>query len=542
MNKRFTHGFYSLIIFVVSGLLGVTGCQQFGSSDYYSIDVPTQNLGQIEPLELERAEQQDSSILDSNEPIGEELELTLEQCRALTLENNLELKIQLIAPTIAAERVNQQETQFEAAFTANASFSKTDTPTSTTLSGSQGENSNVNLGVQVPLRTGGTVNFDIADSRSKTDNVFSTLNPSYRSDFTASISQPLLRNAGRRISTYSIQIAKYDQKITDARTQLEVTRVIAAVDRVYWRLYAAMRELDVRQQQYDLAVALFEQAQRFVDAGERAQVEVTRTEAGVAQQLESIIVSENSIRDRERELKRTINETGLEMITRTVLIPTTEPDPVLYDLDKERLINIAIEQRMEMLELELQIAQDILNLDYLDNQALPLVTLDYSYNVSGLGSTWNNSFDLLFEKRFEDHRIGLQLVMPLGNESANSQLRQAFYQRRQNLASRDDRKNLIEYEVLNAVDQVEANWQRILASRQSAILEGRLYETELRQFELGLVTATDVLQAQANFADAQTAEISALVGYQISLIDLAYATGTLLGAAKVTWEPIVPEN
>jgi outer membrane protein TolC len=67
-----------------------------------------------------------------------------------------------------------------------------------------------------------------------------------------------------------------------------------------------------------------------------------------------------------------------------------------------------------------------------------------------------------------------------------------------------------------------------------------LFEAEKRQFELGLGTSTDVLQAQTNFADAQSAEILALAEYQIALVDLSYATGTLLGAAKIQWEPIVP--
>jgi outer membrane protein TolC len=117
-------------------------------------------------------------------------------------------------------------------------------------------------------------------------------------------------------------------------------------------------------------------------------------------------------------------------------------------------------------------------------------------------------------------------------------MQQALYQRRQRLATRDSRQALIELEVLNAVDQVEANWQRVLASRQRAILDGRLFEAEQRQFELGLGISTDVLQAQANFAEAQSREILALTEYQISLIDLAFATGTLLGAAKVEWEPL----
>ncbi len=99
--------------------------------------------------------------------------------------------MQLINPTIAAERLDQQQAKFEAAFSAGTSFSKTDTPASSTLTGSQSDNLNTNLGVQMPLRTGGTLNFDLADSRFETDNIFSTLNPAFTSDFSASISQPL---------------------------------------------------------------------------------------------------------------------------------------------------------------------------------------------------------------------------------------------------------------------------------------------------------------------------------------------------------------
>jgi len=535
----------SVVCLLLSVFCLLTGCRSFeGSKDFYGVQIPPEKFRQIEPLDLHEAGDQETDRTDANEPAPAELELALEKCRALTLENNLDLKVQLINPAIAAERVSQQEAQFEAAFSVSTTYSKTDTPVASTLdiSGSNVEYLYTNYGVDVPLRTGGTVSFDAVDSRTETDSTYSIFNPYYGSDLSVSISQPLLRNAGRRISTYAIQIAEYDRQITDARTKLEAIRIIADVDRVYWRLYAARRELNVRKQQYDLAKALFEQAQRLVAAGEVAQIEVIRTEAGLAQQLEAIILAENSVRDRERELKRILNKAGLEMETATVLIPVTEPDPVRYQLDKRRLVEVAVEQRMEMLELELQIAQDISTLEYMENQTLPLVTMDYTYNMNGLGSSRGDSYDLLYDKRFEDHRLGLQLQVPLGNESAKSQMRQAFYQRRQRLASRDSRRAVIEYEVLNAIDQLEANWQRILAGRQSSVLDGRLFEAEKRQFELGLVTSTDVLQAQTNFANSQSAEISALVEYQIALVDLAYATGTLLGAAKVQWEPIVPQE
>jgi outer membrane protein TolC len=545
MNKKFLLKYFLHALFVGLGLMILSGCEQFTADEnYYQTRIAPERTQRIETLELPKAKEEKvpKDVNDVNQVPPKEFELTLEECRALTLENNLDLKVQLINPSLAAERVSQQEAQFEAAFYSNITYSKTDTPTASFLdeiSGSQVDYTSTNLGVEVPLRTGGTLNFDLADSRAKTGSFYSVFDPSYGSDMSVSISQPLLRGAGKRANTYAIRIAEYERQITDARTKLEVIRIIADVDRVYWRLYAARRELDVRKQQYELAKTLYEQAGRFVAAGDKPQIEIIRTEAGVAQQLEAIILAENNVRDRERDLKRTLNKADLDMQSPTVLIAATEPDPVRYELEKETLLTTAMTNRMEMLELELQIAQDFDTIDYMRNQSLPLVTMDYRYNVNGLGGTRDNSFDLLFDKRFEDHRIGLQLLVPLGNEAAKSQLRQAYYQRKQRLASRDSREALIKLEVLNAIDQLEANWQRILASRQSTILDSRLFEAEKRQFELGLGTSTDVLQAQATFAESQRAEILALSEYQIALVDLAYATGTLLGAAKVRWEPIV---
>ena len=382
----------------------------------------------------------------------------------------------------------------------------------------------------------------MSDNKSDTDSIYSVFNPSYDSVVSASISQPLLRNAGNRTNTYGIRIAEYDRQITDAQTKLQAIHIIADVDRAYWRLYAARRLLDVRKQQYGLAQELFEQAEAFVEVGAKPQIEVIRTQASVAQKLEDIIKAENDLRDTERDLKRMLNKAGLGMETETVLIPSTKPDPVRYELNRPQMVANAIENRMDMLELELQLAQDVITIDYRRNQTLPQVTMEYTYNVNGLGPTRADSWDLLLDKDYYDHRVGLEVSVPLGNKAAESQLRQAIYERTKRLASRDSKEAQIKYEVLQQIDKLEANWQRILASRQTTILQDQQYKAEKRRFELGLGTSTDVRDAQTELAEAQRLEILAIAEYQIAIVDLAYATGTLLGAAKVEWEPIVPQE
>lgn len=532
-----------IIAFALTGVFFISGCQSNEEAPYYTMKVPLGKTQIIETLELEEFESEVqptiSSILEIPKEPPATIDLTLEESRALAMENNLDLKVQLIAPNISQEAVNAERAKFEAAFFSNFNYYKFDQPNVSVvdIEGSQGNNTDYDFGVNLPLKTGGTITFDLAENRSSSNSENILINPVYSNDMAISISQPLLQNAGIRTNTHSIRVAEYNKSITDARTKLEVIRVIAAMDRVYWRLYAAMKQLEVRRQQYDLANEQLERAKRFVDAGTHAQIEVKRAEAALAQSLESIIYAENNLRDRQREMKLTLNKTGLETNSETAIIPKTEPNPLHYTFNDNMLVDQAIENRMEMLELELEIAKAVSQIDYLKNQALPIINLNYTYNINGTGATRTDSQDLLIDNYFADHRLGLQLNIPLGNQRARSHLREAYYQRRQILASKEGRTAMIEVEVLNALDQLETNWQRILAARQSTLLEARLYEAEVHQFENGLTTSTDVREAQANLTNAQSTEINAIAEYQIALVDLAYATGTLLGAAQIEWEP-----
>jgi outer membrane protein TolC len=140
---------------------------------------------------------------------------------------------------------------------------------------------------------------------------------------------------------------------------------------------------------------------------------------------------------------------------------------------------------------------------------------------------------------FDNHRVGVRLEVPIGNSAARARLRRALASRIQTLATRELRAALITQEVLNALDKLDTNWNQILAARKSVISEQRVLETEVRQFGQGLRTSTDVLDAQTRLARAQLSEISAIANYQIAQVELATATGTVLGASKVVWEPAV---
>jgi outer membrane protein TolC len=465
------------------------------------------------------------------------LDVPLRMVRSATLENNLDLKVALVDPSITSQGLRAEEAKFEAVFRPSIGYREDDNPTFNTTSSNQQNLGHVGAGVDIPLRTGGRVSVDFTESKTDTPNPFVTFPTAYESAVTFSMSQPLLRNAGRDANTYSIRIASYNQQISETRTKLEVIRQLAAADRAYWRLYAVRRELEVRQREYELAQNQLAKAQRRVDAGDAPEVEVIRAQSGVAEQLDAIIIAENSILNQQRELKRIINISGLEMETKIALVTTTEPTPINYVFDAPALADLAVANRMEMLELELQLAADLSTIDFQKNQALPLFTLDYEYSVGGLASTFSENNAVLGRHHFDSWAINLTGSIPIGNEAAKAHVQQAILTRLQRLSTREARRLAIRQEVLNAIDGVEAGWQLILAARQSTITAARTFEAEQRQFDVGARTSTDVLDAATKLADAQLSEIRALTEYQVALVDLSFATGTLLGSAKVDWFP-----
>lgn len=527
MNRRFAH--YAL-------LLAIAGCGP--AKEDWKL-APSRDPGKINTLQLApdgRTAAAPTSLptsLPATQPTLSEARLNLTEIRELALRNNLDLQVAVYSPEIARTRVSQEEARFESTFFTDLLAGTSDPPTTRPVRGTNSNFASVTPGIDIPLRTGGRLTFSSPLERTSAGG-----EALYGSDLEATLSQPLLRNAGRDVAEYSIRIAGYNAEISRLQSRLQVTTVLAAVDRTYWRLYASRQQLLVRRQQYDLAGTLLERARRLVAAGKAAQIEITRAESGLADQLDAIITAENVVRERQRELKRLLNEPSFD--DETIIVADTNPDPIHYRLDPQHLIESAMQNRSELLQAQLQLAQDALTINWARNQTLPLVTATYTYGLRGLGETPADAYDLAFQRDYQDHTVGLRVDIPIGNEFAKSQLRAALLQRQQDLSSKAAQSLQIRKDVLDSIDRLEAAWNRITASRARTILAARTLEAEQRQFDQGLRTATDVLDAQTRLADARSSEISALVDYEIAQIDLAYATGTLLGQARVDWEKQIP--
>jgi len=538
----------ALAVLAVTALLLAAGCQnELFASDEEPWRVPPEKLREIANFFPEKeATEKPETLEDAARRILAEgprrlefpsrVDVTIAEVRAKALANNLDLKVVQIDPAIARSRVSEEEAKFEAVFFAD--YTRNENNLLTDLEEGLGVASDSgDAGVRFPLATGGTFSASGLFLRSDPNSPL-VQNDAWQSGIEFSISQPLLRNAGIETNTASIRIARLASQISDARAKLEAIRVLANADRAYWFLYAAWKELEVRQEQYQLAMKQLETARNRVAAGDVPEIEVIRAESGVGRTVENIIIADNQLRLRIRDLKRIMNNPEVPIDSPTALMPITPPNPLGLKLDGDQLAARAISDRMEMLELELQLAIDASTIDVRRNQALPLFVIDYQYQILGRNTSFGSSVSDIGDD--DQYVLRARAEIPLGNEAARSRITQSILTRLQRLATRDQRALAIRQEVLNALDNLENAWRRILAARLEVLLAARTYEGEKRQFEVGLRTSTDVLDASSRLADAQSREVAALAGWQVALVDLSFATGTLLGGSRIRWEDVLP--
>ena len=460
--------------------------------------------------------------------------LHLTDVRKYALENNLGIEIDLFNPQIAEQGYLAERGKFEAILTAQVRRTK-----NWDINDELTESNFAEPAILIPVPTGAVVSIGVPFT--ETTVAASASNPSGAgsnklAQLGVSVVQPILRDAGTQVNLASIEASGLLMRQTDAQTKLRVISTLAAAERAYWQYYASYQFLQVRYRQYELALEQRAVAQRLVDEGVRTRVELTRAESGVALQFTGVIVAETNRRRAERALKRFINLPDLDVDTETTILPLTPVSPQGMDFDRVRLVAMAYSNRQELLQNEMQLEIDRITIDVDRNQTLPKLDMTFQYAYSGSAPESKAAWEMMFDRELNGLVAGLSFEMPLlGNRSARAKLRQSLLQRSQTLATRRLLEQAVREEVHNAADAVEQSWQQILSNRLAISLAEKTYEEEKQQFSLGVRTSTDVLIALNSLSDARVAQIGAFLAYQNAMIDLAFATGTVMGNGGISW-------
>lgn len=477
--------------------------------------------------------------VSASKPDLPSMSITLAEVRKYALENNLDLRVQMFDPAIAEAGYESERGKFEAVLdTAITEDSSRDSDAQ------QAKTFSLAPAISVPTQFGGTASISLPFARRDSQQIIPGTFPPLTQGRTDTpglrfgISQPVLRGAGTDFNYATINISGLLMRQADARTKLAAIRVLSNAEQFYWLHYAAYENLKIQFEQYELAQEQVRTAQRLVEEGARTKIEVTRAESDLARRFERIIIAENTRRRTELALKRMMNAPSLAVQSATLLLPVTPPSPQGLTFDRDRIVGLALENRMELLQNELQLAQDRVTLNLNRNLERPDVRLNFNYSFSGTASNFERALDFLFNRRNDTYSMGFIASIPLGgNQRAKYDTLQSALVLSQTEANREALRMAIREEVLNAINSVELNWQRILSNRAAVARAQQTYQDNRLEFQLGKITSTELLLTLDQLAEARSAEVLSITDYQNSLVDLAFASGTVLGQSGVTWTP-----
>lgn len=491
---------------------------------------------------------------------GGVMDLSLNDAVRIALENNRDIQIEEKNVTVSEGEIKTQEGVFDPLFNLVSFFNDGDNPVLSTFvpSGTVTQKQfNAEANITGLLPTGTFYNLiDFDTTWTKTTNPLEDLSPSWLNNVSFSLGQELLRNFGVDVNRTFIITAKRTNEITVMELEKRISQVLLEVENQYWLVVAARKNLELERTALDLAVDLKNRNQIQVDVGVLPPVSVTQAESEVAAREVSVIRAENDLQAAEDNLKNTL-AMDLSQNIDAVDEPTTE----VYTFDEQESLAQAYEQRPEIEQVELDIANKKTLKHYYSNQRLPRLAVEGSLSLQGLGGDENpdrlsfdeepepippefnspsDAFRQLWNGDFATWQVLGIFSFPIFNRTARGNYIKATADLDRSVIVLSRTRDDVALDVKSAVRQIENSLRAIDAARVSIKLAQEVVSNEQERLNVGIGTTRDVLEAQRDLIDAGTREITAVTSYNIALAELDYAKGTMLDKYKVHIEEFGP--
>ncbi len=458
------------------------------------------------------------------------LRLSLEEGKILILQKNLDIAIQQIVPQVEKERINKEKGSFDPLI--SGSFRREDSTTSLTSRSSVAaggrtaiESEAYSLGTNISGKTPLGTEYSIEFEDIWTENTFNRFRAEHDAFAGIRITQPLLKNFGYDVNRFNIFIAQKNWNISISDLKQQIIDTVAAFKNAYWDMVLAMEDLKVKEESLKLAESLLDLNRKRLNAEVASPLEVTQAKAGVASRKEDLIIAQKVVKERENALKKLISS-DIYSLKNVEILPTDSPTVRYVTIDLEESFREGIENRPDYQKVKTEIEKNNVTIQYAKNQRFPSIDLEASYGYNGLGDSFRDSLRAMDDN--PEWTLGIMVKFPLGNRTAKGDLKIARLTAKQEFLNLKKLEQEILVEIDNTIREVETNKQRIEAAKVSKRLAEESLYAEEKKLKEGLSTSHDVLEFQEELVEAKTREISAIIDYNKSLVDLSQVKGTVL--------------
>jgi outer membrane protein len=497
--------------------------------------------------------------------------LTLSEARARALEKNLELRVERENATIAGSGETKAKGAYDPTLRADARWRDRTDPVNSIISGAPtgelGPNSSgyaANLGLAQLIPTGGTVSLTTSVSRDETTNVFAVLSPSWSTSIALELRQPLLRNLQIDPARQGLRVARVDRARSAASVARVTAETVASVERAFWSLLAARRDVEARQSAVDLAGRQKADVDARVEAGTLSEADLAAPVAELERRKGDLFASREAASRAENGLKSLLLADPGDPLWSSSLIPAEEPEgPPVPPIEVDAALASATALRPEVAEAAARLDRLAVEDEAARDRIRPQLDLVAAYARRGLAGEQNpglappfpisgteipdaingglgRSWGTVAEGRFPDASVGLAFTLPLGNRAARADAAVARSARTQAELSLLRARQVVEVEVRNAGFALETAQQRVAAAQAGRAASETQLRAEEERFTAGLTTSFFVLTRQNDLTQARLAETAALSDLRKARVEWARATGTLLSERHIEVQETEP--
>lgn len=467
--------------------------------------------------------------------------LSLQEALQVAIANNLGVQLQKQELAIAGANIEESRAAFEPIVEAQINYRDSISPPRTTLEGMAGDIfSTVSqlwaVSVSKRIEWGTRFSINAASSRFRSTAGSAVTPLLYDANLGVSAVQPLLRGFSfdKVIPRQGILRAKFADKATRAGFRLQMVQEVRRTEEAYWNLVEAMQSFDVQRSSLLLAQQQFALTERQIAAGILAPADLIGSESAVAQRELALLSSETRLEQAMDILRQTLNLPPHEW--QAFLLPQDMPQVEERELSEEQALELALQLRQEMVQLEIQSKLATLDQRVADNEAKPVLDIGLNYGLVGQGDEYASSLNQLGGLGARDWSVSLNFIWaPLGvaaearSERAKASAQSAALLREQFLLA-------MRTEIRNALRALESARRGVVASQRFLELAERSLEAEQRRFLSGKSRNFEVSQREDALAQARTEALRAVIDFERASSALDLATGQLLQRKNIELE------
>jgi HAE1 family hydrophobic/amphiphilic exporter-1 len=507
--------------------------------------------------------------------------LSLREALAMALENNKDIEVARHNVKIAEFDLTAARGSYDPRLSSSTYYERLVNPISSFLSGgSNGATTQTDYTGTARLegltpKLGGSYHLDFSSIRLTSNNQFTALSPQYPTALTFGYTQPLFRGLRFDNNRRQIEIAKKNLSLTDAQFRQRAIETITGVQRAYWDLVFALRNLQVQRDAVRDSRAQLEHNKRLVNEGALAPIDVVAAEAQVASFEQTLYSSLEEVSRSENNLKNLIAVNHESDLWSLSVIPTDSVDLAPPAISLPEALKAAMDNRPELQQSN--VVREINQIDqkYFHEQTKLAIDLVGSYGLVGLAGTQNGagnpftsasnqelrdrvnqlltqaqlplltplppqalspfliggydqSLQNLVSNRFNNFRVGVQINLPLRNRTAEAQLGRSLVEGQRIATQREQLEQSIQVEVRNALQVVRSAEARLHAAGIARQASEQQYLSEQRKLDAGQSTVFLVLERQTALTTARGNELRAQTDLNKAIAELQRATGNAL--------------